>query len=91
MDHAWSPRVSSARRSRRPPPPRVWLQMSTATVYAHRFDAPNDEATGLIGGTEAGVPDDWSYSVDIAKAWEREQSGLATAPRQPARWPCGLP
>ena len=28
-------------------PPRVWLQMSTATIYAHRFDAPNDEATGL--------------------------------------------
>ena len=27
-------------------PPRVWLQMSTATIYAHRFDAPNDEATG---------------------------------------------
>src|SRR5687768_6407133 len=31
-------------------PPRVWLQMSTATIYAHRFDAPNDEATGEIGG-----------------------------------------
>ena len=26
--------------------------MSTATIYAHRFDAPNDEATGLIGGDE---------------------------------------
>jgi NAD dependent epimerase/dehydratase family enzyme len=23
---------------------RVWLQMSTATLYAHRFDALNDEA-----------------------------------------------
>ncbi|MFF8990393.1 TIGR01777 family oxidoreductase [Streptomyces sp. NPDC014983] len=54
-------------------PPRVWLQMSTATVYAHRFDAPNDEATGLIGGTEAGVPDYWAYSVAIAKAWEQAQ------------------
>ena len=31
-------------RARRPP--RVWLQASTATIYAHRFDAPNDEATG---------------------------------------------
>jgi len=59
-------------------PPRVWLQMSTATVYAHRFDAPNDEATGLIGGTEPGVPDYWSYSVDIAKAWEREQERADT-------------
>src|SRR5437763_1782863 len=28
-------------------PPRVWLQMSTATIYAHRHDAPNDEATGI--------------------------------------------
>lgn len=59
-------------------PPRVWLQMSTATVYAHRFDAPNDEATGVIGGTESGVPGYWSYSVDIAKAWEREQAEAGT-------------
>jgi uncharacterized protein (TIGR01777 family) len=55
-------------------PPRVWLQMSTATIYAHRFDAPNDEATGLMGGAESGVPRYWSYSVDIARNWEREQN-----------------
>jgi uncharacterized protein len=30
--------------------PRVWLQMSAATIYAHAFGAPNDEATGVIGG-----------------------------------------
>ncbi|MCX5557783.1 TIGR01777 family oxidoreductase [Streptomyces sp. NBC_00038] len=59
-------------------PPRLWLQMSTATVYAHRFDAPNDEATGLIGGTEPGVPDYWAYSVEIAKAWERTQEQAET-------------
>lgn len=59
-------------------PPRVWLQMSTATVYAHRFDAPNDEATGVLGGTEAGVPDYWAYSVEIAKAWERAQEQAET-------------
>ncbi|MEV3972994.1 DUF1731 domain-containing protein [Streptomyces sp. NPDC050698] len=59
-------------------PPAVWLQMSTATVYAHRFDAPNDEATGLIGGTEPDVPGYWGYSVDIAKAWEREQESADT-------------
>ncbi|WP_149823049.1 DUF1731 domain-containing protein [Streptomyces tailanensis] len=59
-------------------PPRVWLQMSTATVYAHRFDAPNDEATGVIGGTEPDVPGYWSFSVDIAKAWEREQEQADT-------------
>ena len=27
-------------------PPRVWLQASTATIYAHRYDAPNDDQTG---------------------------------------------
>lgn len=59
-------------------PPRVWFQMSTATVYAHRFDAPNDEATGVIGGTEPGVPAYWAYSVEIAKAWEREQEQAKT-------------
>ncbi|MFF8594172.1 TIGR01777 family oxidoreductase [Streptomyces sp. NPDC015220] len=59
-------------------PPRVWLQMSTATIYAHRFDAPNDERDGIIGGSEPGVPDYWSYSVDIAKAWEREQERART-------------
>lgn len=52
-------------------PPRVWLQMSTATIYAHRFDAANDEATGVIGGAERGVPGYWAYSVKIAKEWER--------------------
>lgn len=59
-------------------PPRVWLQMSTATVYAHRLDAPNDEATGVIGGAEPGVPGYWAYSVDIAKAWERAQESADT-------------
>ncbi len=59
-------------------PPRVWLQMSTATVYAHRFDAANDEATGVIGGAEAGVPKYWGYSVRIAKEWERAQERAET-------------
>jgi uncharacterized protein (TIGR01777 family) len=52
-------------------PPRVWLQMSTATIYAHRFDAPNDEATGILGGDEPDAPDTWRFSIDVAKAWER--------------------
>src|SRR5262245_66275773 len=54
-------------------PPKVWLQMSTATIYAHRYDAANDEATGIIGGDELGVPAYWSFSIDIAKAWELAQ------------------
>jgi uncharacterized protein len=51
-------------------PPRVWLQAGTATIYAHRFDAPNDEATGVIGGHEPGVPALWGKSIAIAQAWE---------------------
>lgn len=58
-------------------PPRVWLQSSTATIYAHRFDAPNDEATGVIGGHEPDAPAYWRASIEIARAWERE---LADAP-----------
>ncbi|MFD4676946.1 epimerase [Lentzea sp. NPDC058450] len=53
-------------------PPGVWLQMSTATIYAHRFDAANDEATGVLGGRESDVPGYWAYSVEIAKRWEAE-------------------
>lgn len=53
-------------------PPRVWLQAGTATIYEHRFDAPNDEFTGIIGGTEDNSPDKWRFSIDVARAWEGE-------------------
>jgi len=59
-------------------PPRVWLQMSTATIYAHRLDAPNDEVTGIIGGAEPDVPRYWDYSVEIARRWEAEQGRVDT-------------
>ncbi len=59
-------------------PPCVWLQMSTATIYAHRFDAPNTEATGLTGGSERDVPRYWKQSIDIAQAWEQSQSNCET-------------
>ncbi len=61
-----------------PRPPRVWLQMSTATIYAHRFDAPNDEATGRIGGDEPDAPSYWQRSIEIAKAWETTQQEANT-------------
>ena len=47
--------------------------MSTATIYANRRDASNDEASGVIGGNEPGVPDYWEYSVRIARCWEAAQ------------------
>ncbi len=52
-------------------PPRAWLQASTATIYAHRYDAPNDEATGVLGGLEPDAPDTWRFSIDVATSWER--------------------
>ena len=59
-------------------PPRVWLQMSTATIYAHRFDAANDEYSGIIGGQEKNVPDTWRFSIDVAKAWEAAMQEKST-------------
>src|SRR5687767_8195149 len=52
-------------------PPKGWLQASTATIYAHRFDAPNDDVTGMIGGDEPGAPETWNFSIDVAASWER--------------------
>ncbi|RAS66075.1 hypothetical protein C8D87_104626 [Lentzea atacamensis] len=77
LDEMMRSRVESARVvgeaiARAARPPKVWLQMSTATIYAHRFDAPNDEATGIVGGDEKGVPGYWGFSVEIAKNWEAE-------------------
>jgi len=59
-------------------PPRVWLQASTATIYAHRFDEANDEATGVIGGTEPNAPDTWRFSIDVATSWEQALKQSAT-------------
>jgi uncharacterized protein (TIGR01777 family) len=50
-------------------PPRVWLQSSTATIYAGRYDAPNDERTGIIGD---------GFSVGVAQAWE--QAAIESCP-----------
>lgn len=49
---------------------RVWLQSSTATIYAHTYGAPHDERSGVLGGSEPGVPSGWRMSTDVAKAWE---------------------
>jgi len=59
-------------------PPKVWLQASTATIYAHRFDAANDEATGILGGEEPESPPTWRASIEIAKAWEAAALALQT-------------
>jgi uncharacterized protein (TIGR01777 family) len=61
-------------------PPRVWLQASTATIYAHRYDAANDEVTGILGGSEKDAPDTWHFSIDVAKSWE-QAANEAIVPR----------
>lgn len=58
-------------------PPRVWLQASTATIYAHRFDAPNDDVTGILGGNEPDAPETWRFSIDVARAWEAAADEIA--------------
>lgn len=60
-------------------PPGVWLQGSTATIYAHRYDAPNDEATGIIGGSEDDAPNAWRFSIDLATSWENTFSEVRTS------------
>jgi uncharacterized protein (TIGR01777 family) len=73
-----STRIVGAAIAQAAKPPRVWLQMSTATIYAHRFDAPNDEATGRLGGDEPDAPAYWRRSIEIARAWEAAQRDAAT-------------
>lgn len=57
--------------------PRLWMNMSTATIYRHALDRDMDEDTGEIGGNEwlgpgRRVPDSWNFSVRVAQDWEAE-------------------
>jgi len=60
-------------------PPRIWLQAATATIYAHRHDAPNDERTGRIDRGEQIPQSTWRFSIDVATAWEEalDQAGCS--------------
>jgi len=59
-------------------PPRIWLNASTATIYRHSLDRTMDEKDGELGGNEAGAPDTWNFSIDVAKAWEEAFFSTAT-------------
>ena len=67
--------VDASRRARRSRgatrPPRVWLQASTATIYAHRYDAPNDERPASSAAPSRTRRTTWRFSIDVARAWER--------------------
>ncbi|MEI9919286.1 MAG: TIGR01777 family oxidoreductase [Bacteroidota bacterium] len=43
-------------------PPKVWIQMSSATIYRHAEDRPMDETFGEIG-------DD--FSMNVCREWEK--------------------
>ena len=43
-------------------PPKLWINLSTATIYRHAEDRPMDEPTGDIGS---------GFSIDVAQAWEK--------------------
>ena len=55
-------------------PPRVWLQSSTATIYADTYGPPNAE-DGELGGNEPDLPDTWRFSLDVARHWEQAADG----------------
>jgi hypothetical protein len=65
--------IASAKRA-----PRIWLQSSTAAIYAHRTDAPNDEVTGIVGGDETNAPQTWRFSIEVARAWEEACTSIPT-------------
>ncbi|HEY3743845.1 MAG TPA: TIGR01777 family oxidoreductase [Bryobacteraceae bacterium] len=64
------------RKARRPPA--VWLQMSTATIYAHRYDAANDEKSGILGTVDDDVPETWRFSHRVALEWEQAAREIET-------------
>ena len=59
-------------------PPKVWLQASTATIYAHTYGPAHDERNGVIGGNEPEVPESWHFSIEVAQSWERAMDHAVT-------------
>jgi len=52
-------------------PPKVWMNASTATLYRHAEDRPQDEWTGERGE---------GFSVEVATAWEEAFFAMKTPP-----------
>ncbi len=43
-------------------PPKLWINITSATIYRHAEDKPQDEITGEIGN---------GFSVEVCKVWEK--------------------
>lgn len=55
-------------------PPQVWLNSSTATIYKHTFGPAWDESGEIGAHPEARD----AFSIEVARAWEREFSSADT-------------
>jgi len=44
-------------------PPKLWINITSATIYRHAEDRPQDEETGDIG---------YGFSIAVCKRWEEE-------------------
>ena len=66
-------------RARRPPA--TWLQASTATIYAHRYDVANDEASASSAGPSVTCP----RAGGSAPVWRRPGNGPSTTPPRRTR------
>ena len=42
-------------------PPKVWINVTSATIYRHAEDHPQDESTGEIG---------YGFSINVCRKWE---------------------
>lgn len=42
-------------------PPKLWINITSATIYRHAEDRPQDEETGEIG---------YGFSIDVCRQWE---------------------
>ncbi len=43
-------------------PPKLWINITSATIYRHAEDHPQDEETGEIG---------YGFSIDVCRTWEQ--------------------
>ncbi|MGY0035301.1 hypothetical protein [Pedobacter sp. NJ-S-72] len=42
-------------------PPKLWINVTSSTIYRHAEDRPQDEETGDIG---------YGFSIDVCRQWE---------------------
>ena len=70
-------------------PPPLWIQMSTSAIYAHTFDAPNDEENGRIG-EDPEIPIVWKRISELAQDWEKALYSFPTDKTRKVLIRCGV-